>query len=51
MFKRTNSVYNRKLYGVDKQSGQIYKHSSTQTGFDQGTPWLKNIVICQTLLP
>lgn len=35
-------VYNRRLYGIDRQSGQIYKHSSTQTGFDQGTSWLKN---------
>lgn len=36
-------VYNRRLYGIDRQSGQIYKHSSTQTGFSQGTAWLKNI--------
>lgn len=34
-------IYNRRLYGIDRQSGQIYKHSSTQTGFDQGTAWLK----------
>lgn len=35
-------VYNRRLYGVDRHSGQIYRHNSTQTGFDQGATWLKN---------
>jgi len=35
-------IYNRKLYGVDRHSGQIYRHNSTQTGFDQGVTWLKN---------
>ena len=34
------SIYSRRLYAVDKNNNQIYKHSPTQTGFGKGTPWL-----------
>ncbi len=44
-------VYNRKLYTLDSNNNQIYKHNQTQTGYDKGTPWvtdtgvdLKNVV-------
>ncbi len=33
-------VYNRKLYTLDINNNQIYKHSQTQTGYDKGTPWI-----------
>ena len=35
-------VYNRKLYTVDTNNNQIYKHVLTQTGFDKGIAWLKD---------
>lgn len=35
-------VYNRKLYTVDANNNQIYKHVLTQTGFDKGAVWLKD---------
>ncbi|MBI5254270.1 hypothetical protein HY932_00610, partial [Candidatus Falkowbacteria bacterium] len=35
-------VYNRKLYTVDTNNNQIYKHVLTQTGFDRGSLWLKD---------
>ena len=34
------SVYSRKLYSLDKNNQQIYKHNLTQDGFDRGTVWL-----------
>ncbi|PIR74711.1 MAG: hypothetical protein COU35_00885 [Candidatus Magasanikbacteria bacterium CG10_big_fil_rev_8_21_14_0_10_47_10] len=34
-------VYNTRLYVLDRLSGQIYRHSPTQTGFDRGGTWLK----------
>lgn len=33
-------VYNRKLYTLDTNNNQIYKHSQTQTGYDKGAPWI-----------
>lgn len=35
------SIYGRRLYTLDPVAGQIYKHTTTQAGFDRGTPWLK----------
>lgn len=35
-------IYNRKLYAIDANNNQIYKHALTQTGFDKGAPWLKD---------
>lgn len=35
-------VYNRKLYSLDTQNNQIYKHDSIKTGFGLGKEWLKN---------
>ncbi len=34
-------LYNRKLYAVDSNNNQIYKHNPTQTGYDKGVGWLK----------
>ena len=36
------TIYNRRLYTLDSQSGQIYKHDVIKTGFAQGKEWLKN---------
>lgn len=33
-------VYNRRLYSLDPINNQIYKHSQTQTGYDQGAAWI-----------
>jgi len=35
------TVYNTRIYSLDPINNQIYKHNKTQTGFDQGTPWIK----------
>ena len=34
-------VYNRRAYTLDQANGQIYKHSVTGSGYDQGSPWIK----------
>ncbi len=36
-------VYNRKLYTLDTQGGQIYRHNQTQTGYDKGTAWITDV--------
>jgi len=36
-----NFVYNTRLYTLDNANNQIYKHNTTQTGYDKGTPWIK----------
>jgi len=36
------TIYNRRLYTLDAQSGQVYKHDVIKTGFAQGKEWLKN---------
>ncbi len=33
-------VYNLHLYTLDTTNNQIYRHARTQTGFEQGTPWI-----------
>ena len=33
-------VYNRKLYTLDTNNNQIYRHNQTQTGYDKGTAWI-----------
>lgn len=38
------SVYNRRLYSLDTQNNQIYKHDNIKTGFALGKEWLKNNV-------
>ncbi len=41
--KITNiSVYNRRLYSLDTQNNQIYKHDAIKTGFSIGKEWTKN---------
>lgn len=37
-------VYNQKLYSLDAAAGQIYKHNPTQTGYDKGSPWIRDAV-------
>lgn len=37
-------VYNVRLYTLEKNTNQIYKHSKTQTGYDKGTAWLKSSI-------
>ncbi len=36
------SVYNRRLYSLDTQNNQVYKHDAIKTGFALGKEWLKN---------
>ena len=38
-------VYNRRLYTLDTQSGQIYKHENIKTGYATGREWLKDLSI------
>ena len=38
-------VYNRRLYTIDAQSGQIYKHENIKTGYATGKDWLKDLSI------
>ena len=34
------SFYNGKIYSIDVEKNQIYKHNQTQTGYARGTEWL-----------
>lgn len=36
------TVYNRRLYSLDAQNNQVYKHDNIKTGFSMGKEWLKN---------
>lgn len=36
------SVYNRRLYSLDTQNNQVYKHDAIKTGFSIGKEWIKN---------
>ncbi|TSC84983.1 MAG: Uncharacterized protein G01um101413_367 [Parcubacteria group bacterium Gr01-1014_13] len=36
------SVYNRRLYTIDIENNQIYKHDAIKTGFSTGKEWTKN---------
>lgn len=38
-------VYNRRLYTLDAQNGQIYKHENIKTGFGPGKDWIKDVSI------
>lgn len=38
-------VYNRRLYTLDQQNGQIYKHENIKTGFASGKDWLKDLSV------
>ncbi len=38
-------VYNRRLYTLDAQNGQIYKHENIKTGFGPGKDWIKDLSI------
>lgn len=38
-------VYNRRLYTLDEQNGQIYKHENIKTGFGPGKEWIKDLSI------
>ncbi|MBI5221844.1 MAG: hypothetical protein HY979_03495 [Candidatus Magasanikbacteria bacterium] len=38
-------VYNRRLYTLDAQNGQIYKHENIKNGFGPGKDWLKDLSI------
>ncbi len=35
-------VYNRRLYSLDTQNSQVYKHDAIKTGFSLGKEWTKN---------
>ncbi len=35
-------VYNQRLYVLDADTNQIYRHNKTQTGYDKGAPWIKS---------
>jgi hypothetical protein len=35
-------VYNRRLYSLDAQNNQIYKHDGIKTGFSTGKEWIQN---------
>lgn len=35
-------IYNRRLYTLDTQNGQIYKHENNRDGFNLGTEWIKD---------
>jgi len=37
-------VYNTRVYTLDPNTNQIYKHNKTQTGYDRGIPWLQEEV-------
>ncbi|MCF6276747.1 MAG: hypothetical protein L3J07_02765 [Candidatus Magasanikbacteria bacterium] len=37
-------IYNQRLYSIDINSSEIYKHNETQTGYDKGALWLKQDV-------
>ncbi|MFH1286145.1 MAG: hypothetical protein ABII02_00085 [Candidatus Magasanikbacteria bacterium] len=34
-------IYNVRLYTLDPENNQIYKHNRTQTGYAKGLPWIK----------
>ncbi len=36
------TVYNRRLYSLDAENSQIYRHDSTKNGFGQGKEWIKD---------
>ena len=36
-------VYNRRVYTLDPANQQIFKHSATGGGYDQGAPWIKQV--------
>jgi len=36
------AIYNLSLYTLDPSNSQIYKHNRTQTGYDRGTPWVRD---------
>lgn len=38
-------VYNRRLYTLDTQNGQIYKHENIKTGFGPGKDWVKDLSV------
>lgn len=35
-------VYNQRLYVLDAETNQIYRHNKTQTGYDKGSAWIKS---------
>ncbi len=36
-------VYNQRLFTLDRATNQIYRHAKTQTGYDRGAPWIKDM--------
>lgn len=38
-------LYNRRLYSLDTNNNQIFKHNETLTGYDKGNPWLTDASI------
>ena len=36
------SVYNRRLYTLDREHNQIYKHEPVSTGYAKGSAWLRD---------
>lgn len=37
------AVYNQRLYALDTETNQIYRHNKTQAGYDKGTTWVKQL--------
>jgi hypothetical protein len=35
-------IYNTRLYTLDRNTNQIYKHNKTLSGYDKGSSWLKD---------
>lgn len=35
-------VYNQRLFTLDPNTNQIYRHAKTQTGYERGSPWVKS---------
>ncbi|MFA6423746.1 MAG: hypothetical protein WCV83_00335 [Candidatus Magasanikbacteria bacterium] len=38
-------IYNRRLYSLDTNNNQIYKHDNIKTGFGLGKEWIKDISV------
>ncbi len=38
-------IYNRRLYSLDTNNNQIYKHENIKTGFGPGKEWIKDISV------
>ena len=37
---KTLAIFNRRIYTLDQETNQIYKHNQTLNGYDKGVPWI-----------